>query len=253
MGQALSLRPAPELSVIIPTYNEEDNIGTTIMAIHRHKSRRVEVIVTDGFSTDDTRKRARRAGAATVMKVRGGRALQLNAGAANARSSRILFLHADTIVPRSFDTEIVQTLKKPGVVAGAFRLCINSNIRGVRIVERFANWRSSFLQRPYGDQGIFLARSTFEAIGRFPAMTFLDDYEIIRRLSKRGRISISSVPVRTSGRRWELLGVVPTTILNQFIIAAYHCGIPVNTLRDIYRGVLVRAFKAKQQSKKVTS
>lgn len=241
MGAAFSFCAKPETTIVIPTFNESENIAATIRSIHERKKRCVEIIVVDGFSTDDTRRRARSAGATYAIKVRGGRGAQLNAGATKARGKRVLFLHADTIVPSSFDDEIARTLDQPNIVAGAFKLSIKSNIRAIRMVEHIANWRASFLQRPYGDQGLFINASMFKQIGKFRRMPFMEDYEIVCRLSKYGRIAISRVPVTTSARRWETLGVARTTIMNQFIIAAYHCGIPINKLCNFYRGVLKRA------------
>lgn len=246
MGSNVSGCATPETTVVIPTYNEAGSIADTIRLIRQHKRCRVQIIVVDGFSTDDTLRRARRAGATLAIKVRGGRAAQLNAGAARARATRMLFLHADTKVPPSFDEEIACVLEKSNVVAGAFRLSIGSNIHGIHTIERVANWRASFLQRPYGDQGLFLNANMFKQVGKFPIMPFLEDYEIVRRLSKKGRIAISQKSVITSARRWEVLGVVRTTLINQFIIAAYHCGIPVNKLCNFYRGVLRRASGRKR-------
>lgn len=252
MGTVLSLREKPETTIVIPTFNEAENIATTIRSIHERKKQCVEIIVVDGFSTDDTRRRARSAGATSAIKVRGGRGAQLNAGAAKARGKRILFLHADTTVPLLFDDEIAHTLDQPNIVAGAFKLSIKSNIRGIRIIERTANWRASFLQRPYGDQGLFINASTFKQIGKFRHMPFMEDYEIVCRLSKYGRIAISRAPVITSARRWEILGVTRTTIMNQFIVAAYHCGIPINKLCNFYRGVLKRASEKRNAKLRTT-
>lgn len=246
MGIVFSSGEEPSTTIVIPTYNEAANIAATIRSIHDRKKRKVEVIVVDGFSTDDTRRKARRAGAAFAIKVRGGRAAQLNAGAAKARANRLLFLHADTTVPSSFDDEIARTLEQPDVVGGAFRLSIKSKLRGIRVIEHVANWRASFLQRPYGDQGLFLSASTFRQVGKFPIMPFMEDYEIVCRLSKIGRIGISRQSVITSARRWETLGVGRTTLINQFIIAAYHCGVPIDNLCNFYRGVLRRASKKRK-------
>lgn len=240
MGQILASTPKPQTTVIIPTFNEADNIASTIAAIRGNRCGPVEIIVADGYSTDKTTQLARRAGART-LRVRGGRAAQLNAGASRAQASHLLFLHADTAVSPAFDMEIARILDKPGVSGGAFRLTIASSRIAIRVIERVANWRASFLQRPYGDQGLFFRREAFTNIGGFPQMPLLDDYEIVRRVSKSGRIEISKLPVTTSARRWDTLGVVKTTLLNQIIIAGYHCGVPVHRLHNWYRGALLRA------------
>lgn len=66
-------------------------------------------------------------------------------------------------------------------------------------------------------------------------MPIMEDFELIRRLSRRGRVVTVSQPVRTSARRWLNLGVFKTTLLNQVIITAYYLGVSPNTLAGWYR------------------
>lgn len=230
----------PTTTVIIPTYNEDKIVEATISVIKERSSHSAEIIVADGFSTDKTVSVARSSGA-KVLKVRGSRAAQLNEAAKHSQAEYLLFIHADTAVPNGFDLEIQRSLAQHNIVAGAFRLSINSNLFGIKFVAAVANWRSGFLQRPYGDQGLFVKRQQFEEIGGYPDMPFLDDYEMTRRIARRGRIIISRKVVVTSGRRWEALGVVRTTIMNQLIICGYHLGVPVSRLHRWYRGALTRA------------
>ena len=88
------------------------------------------------------------------------------------------------------------------------------------------DWRSRFLQMPYGDQAIFLKRETFCCVGGFPALPVMEDFELVRRLRRLGRIEIAAAPVVTSARRWLNCGVWRTTLLNQAWIAAYYLGVP---------------------------
>lgn len=105
------------------------------------------------------------------------------------------------------------------------------------------------MRTPYGDQGLFMSKENFERIGGFKRMPFLEDYDIVRRIGREGTIGIAKSPVLTSGRRWERLGVVRTTILNQLVIAGYHLGFPVEHLRAWYRGVLIQATKRNSRKK----
>ena len=235
-------RSSPSTTVIIPTYNEEENIGATVRSVFKAATSQVQVIVTDGYSNDNTTNMARRAGA-QVMQISGGRAKQLNAGASQARASRIIFLHADTILPQAFDSAVIKVLQDPYNSIGAFRLKINASGFGLRVVERVANWRSNVLKRPYGDQALFVRKEVFEKIGQFPIMPLLEDYEIVRRGSRVGRIAIANDEVKTSARRWKAIGVVRTTLLNQAIILGYHCGVPLERLKSWYQGALRNAIR----------
>ncbi|PXF49034.1 Glycosyltransferase AglJ [Gracilariopsis chorda] len=233
--------PPPQTAVIIPTYNESSTISETVRAVLQRSTERLQVIVADGFSTDDTAQKARRAGA-RVLRVRGGRGQQLNKGAELAKAPNLLFLHADTKVPPAFDVHIKQLLQRPDVVAGAFRLHIDSNMLGIKLVQQVANWRSIFFQRPYGDQGLFITKRQFDRIGGYEPMPFLEDYQIVRTLSRHGRIAIANSSVVTNARRWETLGVARTTFFNQVILLAYHVGIQPSILRSWYRGMANKAI-----------
>ncbi|MFN2440154.1 MAG: glycosyltransferase, partial [Chitinophagaceae bacterium] len=87
-------------SIIIPTYNEADQIAQTISriyaAIGEHEA---EIIVVDGGSSDETIVIAQQCGATVVKSERKGRAAQMNKGASIAKHDILYFLHADSIPP----------------------------------------------------------------------------------------------------------------------------------------------------------
>ncbi|MDA1313142.1 MAG: TIGR04283 family arsenosugar biosynthesis glycosyltransferase [Acidobacteria bacterium] len=213
---------ALRLSVIIPARNEEDLIGDLIAQVRA--SGVAEIIVVDGSSRDRTRERARAAGA-RVIESPPGRGVQQNRGAAEASGDALLFLHADTRLPADFLDQI-ETLFASGVVcAGAFRLAVDAPGLAIRWVESMANWRSLYFQLPYGDQAIFVRRQTFREAGGFAAIPLMEDFELMRRLRKMGRIGLASSAVTTSARRWKQLGVWRATWSNQLCILAYLCGV----------------------------
>lgn len=145
-----------EISVIIPSLNEQDQIAETVNTALREKP--LEVIVVDGGSQDQTVERARAAGATTINSGP-GRARQLNAGASRAHGRVLLFIHADTVLPDGYRFPVLATLVKPGVAAGAFRFGFAQHFPGSSLVAKAINLRSRFLQIPYGDQGLFLRAS----------------------------------------------------------------------------------------------
>ena len=78
---------------------------------------------------------------------------------------------------------------------------------------------------PYGDQGLFIRKSLFESVGSFPDLPIMEDFELMRRIKKKGKVTILPVSIITSGRRWLNLGFFKTTIINQIVIAAYFMGV----------------------------
>jgi rSAM/selenodomain-associated transferase 2 len=160
----------------------------------------------------------------------------MNVGAAAAGGDLLLFLHADTRLPAGFEAQVRQMLARPRVAAGAFRLRIDGSLRGLRTIEAVANLRSRLLQMPYGDQALFMRRSLFWDLGAFPPIPIMEDFEMVRRLKRRGRIALAPGCAETSARRWLRLGAVKTWLVNQCVIAAYCAGVSPQRLAAWYRG-----------------
>lgn len=220
------------ISVIIPTKNEAAHIGETVSALGMHAG--VEVIVIDGFSTDDTSRRARKAGA-SVIYAPPPRARQLNRAAAAAWGDILFFLHADTAPPENFPGLIREALTRPNVAAASFSLGIRGTGWKLRWVERNATRRSISKGLPYGDQGICVGRELFFDAGGFREIPIMDDYEFIRRICRFGMVVTLPDSVLTSPRRWENLGLVRTTAINQAVILAYRLGVSPERLARWYR------------------
>lgn len=235
--------PSLKISIVIPVLNEAPTISQVISIAQT--ARNVEITVVDGGSSDRTPEIAKSLGVRVVFTTP-GRATQMNAGAAAATGDILLFLHADTHLPEGFDTCVRQALAKPGTVGGAFELKIDAPLPSLRLVEKGVKCRSHFLQMPYGDQAIFLKTATFNQIGGFPDLPVMEDFEFVRRLKKQGRIAIVPQPVLTSARRWQQLGVLKTTAINQIVIIAYFLGVSPDRLGIWYKDKRKIILKTKE-------
>lgn len=242
----------PQISIIIPVLNEARLIQSALQHIdmlqHIEQSDRkaIEVIVVDGGSQDDTVALAQQSGV-VVIRSAPGRAKQMNVGAEIALGEILLFLHADTRLPDNFVSLVQTTLTRSGIVAGAFQLRIDDKAWSLRLVEWGVKWRSTLFQLPYGDQAIFLKAATFWQIGGFPELPIMEDFVLINRLRSLGKIAMASAPVLTSARRWQKLGVIKTTLINQLVLAAYFLGVPLDRIAQWYRG---RGIPGKARNKK---
>ncbi len=223
---------SPNLSVIIPALNEAHHIDATLSALPR--SAEVEIVVVDGGSRDGTAAIAE-ACQVRVLKTHPPRAIQMNAGAAMASGVHLVFLHADTRLPRDLAEQVAATLSRPKTGAGAFHLRIDSQHPGLKLIASVANWRSRWLQMPYGDQAIFMHRDLFWRLGGFAPLAIMEDFDIIRRLKKHTRIRLAPGSAVTSARRWRQRGVFTTWWYNQWMIAAFQLGASTDRLARWYR------------------
>ena len=221
----------PWLSIIVPALNEEANIEACLKSAQVNK---VELIVVDGESCDATVRIARELGA-EVISCPPGRARQMNRAGRIAHCEVLLFLHGDTILPEGFEANIFDALSDRRVVAGAFKHKSDLNGPGIWVLEKLINFRSKYLKLPFGDQAIFVRREQFEAIGGYEDLPIAEDLFLIRKLKTCGRITTLSVEVVTSGRRWQKLGLLKTTLINQLIIVGCLLGVKPALLARLYR------------------
>jgi rSAM/selenodomain-associated transferase 2 len=218
-------------SIIIPTFNEAERIGTTLARCVGTPE--TETIVVDGGSDDTTCQVASELGVQVFSTTR-GRSRQMNYGASRASGDTLLFLHADTQLPTDFNEHVSRVLRNPEISAGAFSLRIEGESRSLRIIELGIRIRSRFFHLPYGDQALFLRRNTFSALDGFKEIEIMEDLELVRRLKRIGRIEVVQASVLTSARRWNQFGILKTTVINQVAIAAYLAGVSSDRIAAFY-------------------
>jgi len=218
-----------KVSVVIPALNEADNLGGAIDSVGQCH----EVIVADGSSVDATRELAASLGAVVVTGP-AGRGLQMDSGAAAATGEVLLFLHADSRLPRGW-LEDVEKAVSLGCVAGAFSLSFGPKRHGawMALVERVANLRARF-GLIYGDQAIFAERKRFVEAGGFRAMPLMEDVDFIRRVKKLGRVVVLPGRIITSTRRWSAKGRLSNTLKNWLMLSLYYAGVEPARLYRLY-------------------
>lgn len=212
------------ISVIVPALNEEAGIAAMLAGLQPLRERGHEVIVVDGGSRDATPRIAASC-ADRVLPSAPGRATQMNAGARLARGSVLWFLHADTRVPSAADSTILAELQRsPARCWGRFDVSIDGAHRLLRVVAAAMNLRSRATGIATGDQGIFVTRSVFEAVGGYPEQPLMEDIELSRRLRKISPPLCPTPRLATSARRWERFGVVRTILTMWWFRLVYYLG-----------------------------
>ena len=222
------------ISIIIPALNEAQHIGTTLSCLEPLRQKGHEVIVVDGGSQDATLKLAS-SGTDKVVTTMPGRARQMNAGAEASAGDVLWFLHADTRVPEDAADKISLALANPNSYWGRFDIRLSGEHYLLRIVEKLMNLRSCISGIATGDQGIFVRRACFEAIGGFQEIPLMEDIELSKRLKKWSRPCCIHRKLVTSSRRWEKHGVVRTIILMWRLRLAYAMGVSPDKLAPLYK------------------
>jgi rSAM/selenodomain-associated transferase 2/rSAM/selenodomain-associated transferase 1 len=220
----------PYLSVVIPTFNEEQRIAQTIGFA---QSPDTEIIVSDAGSKDGTRDIADRMGV-RIITGKKGRAVQQNRGVSVARGEVLLFLHADTKVPNNYVEHIFDSLMDRNTVLGAFQFDTDLKTPAMNRIRYWTNVRSRLLSLPYGDQGIFMRKKDFASVGGFPDVPIAEDFYLVRKMARRGRIVIAPDAAITSGRRWKQLGPLRTTMINTMIAVGCLAGVSPHRLALLY-------------------
>ncbi len=192
-----------------------------------------QVLLVDGGSHDSTPELARHAGLQVIGSER-GRAIQMNAGAAQATGDILIFLHADTRLPEGALDLIGNGLAETPCW-GRFDVRIAGSPAMLRVVSHMMNWRSRLTGIATGDQTMFMRREAFEAVDGFPVQPLMEDIELSRRLGTFSRPVCLRARVTTSGRRWETRGVWTTIVLMWRLRWAYWRGVAPAVLAQAYR------------------
>lgn len=225
----------PRLSVIIPTRNEASTLPLLLADLAPLRAAGAELIVVDGGSSDATRELAA-ARVDRLLEASAGRARQMNAGAAVARGDYLWFVHADTRIADAAIRRLLEVLaERP--LWGRFDVRLSGPGLALRLVGAMISLRSRVTGVATGDQGIFVERGSFAALGGYADIPLMEDIELSRRLKRRARPRCVRPPLSTSSRRWERDGIWRTVLLMWRLRLAYYCGAsPDQLARQYHRG-----------------
>ena len=220
-----------KVSIIVPTLNEELVLKKTLTQIQELSPH--ELIVSDGGSTDKTTPIAQKF-SHRVVTGSPGRAMQMNAGADQATGDLLLFLHADNrLEPESYQ-KMLECMKIPKWIGGAFTLCIESDKWSINLINQLANIRSRYFGLVYGDQGVFVRAEVFKNMNGFSPIPIFEDLDFYRRLKKKGPVNLLKEKAHTSSRRWVKEGIAFTTARNILIALLFGLGFPPHRLTKWY-------------------
>jgi rSAM/selenodomain-associated transferase 2 len=226
------------ISVIIPTYNEEEHIAALVNDLRRHGGDSLaEVIVADAPSTDRTQVLARQAGARVVVSPRPGRAFQMNAGARRATGEVLYFVHADVRIHPDYVQDIRQALSE-GYRLGCYRYQFDAHKPALLRFNAYCT-RFDRIWCRGGDQTLFIPRETFETLGGYREdYCVMEDYEFIQRARRRYRFRIIPKNVIVSARKYAHNSYIRVNVANLLVFLGYFAGVRPQRLVRLYTSLL---------------
>ena len=205
-----------KISVVVPAYNEEKLLPTTLQHIHAASGSfaalgwETDLVVCDNNSKDRTAALAREAGATVVFEPINQIARARNTGASAATGDWLLFIDADSKPSPELFAEVAQAIMSDKYLAGGSTLTFEGNYPVARWAVHSWNWLNRCLKYLAGSF-IFCEEAVFHAIGGFNQELFAsEEIELTRRLKKlcrhRGKsiVILHRHPMLTSVRKLHL-------------------------------------------------
>ncbi len=194
------------ISIVIPALNEELALPATLAVLLRQTTDE-EVIVVDGGSTDNTRSICQQFSHINLVDSERGRAAQMNAGAASANGEILLFLHADTLLPKDALQTINKLITDDLHSAGGFKHSFGNEDWRLQLISFLDNRRCKQTRIIYGDQAMFIRRDLFEKLHGFPDVGILEDVIFCEQLVKHTTPVITGSFVNTDPRKFIKMGI----------------------------------------------
>ena len=183
-----------KISLIIPCYKEGKLLRRMERQLRPYK-KDLEILFVDGGENHFS-------GEYRVIQSEKGRALQMNLGAEESSGDILFFLHCDSILPKGFVREIREGMKHS--LAGCLGIRFKNPSPLMRICSFISNHRVLDRRVMFGDQGIFVDRDCFFAMGKFPVLPLMEDYQFSLNLKKRGILPyLAKKRIITSDRRFQ--------------------------------------------------
>lgn len=223
------------ISIIIPAYNEEGSLPKLISYLKNSSKQRgeIEIIVSDGGSTDKTVQKAEEEGAIVVESPLKGRAAQMNYGAKKSNGSILYFLHADSFPPVNFIEEI-KTSMKMGFSSGCFTLAFDDSHPILNFYSWFTKFDIDYFR--FGDQSLFIKKELFEKLNGFDEkLIVMEDQMFVRKIKSETNFDIIKTNIITSARKYKQVGIIKLQLVFSLILVLFYLGVSQESLFRLYR------------------
>ena len=229
------LQKFPTLSIIIPTLNEAIHLPLLLADLNAWPYD-FELNIVDGGSIDLTTSIAQIQGVNVIKSDKKNRGYQLKTGAMKARGDWLLFLHADSRLNPSWVKSLYKIIenKKSEKFAWYFDFKIKKYNLEFRFLEIAVAFRSFFLQRPYGDQGLLIHKDLYYNSGGFSSLNIMEDIDLITRITKANKVKSIKENIYTDDIKWSNSNIIKRAIKNFILRKKWIEGYDVEELSKEY-------------------
>jgi len=228
------------LSVIVPVLNEIEALPSLTANLELLCAE--QLIVVDGGSTDgscqwleenwqsDQSQQTR-----LILKSSAGRAQQMNLGSEVASHQMLLFLHADTRLPKNAKSLICDSDGEE--LWGRFDVQFDLSNKVMNVIAFGMNLRSRISSVATGDQAIFVHRSLFERVAGYDDLCLMEDVALSKKLRKLSKPLNLTAKVTTSARRWQHNGVINTVLTMWWYRMLFFLSVSPDKFVDKYHNI----------------
>ncbi len=218
---------------VIPTLNPGAPFAPLLHELQRAG---VRIVVTDGGSERAAIDTALQH-SARIVSGHKGRGHQLARGAdysAAGDDDWFLFVHADSVLPENWQALLSRHIDvRPGKAA-YFGFQLDDKGFWPRCVEFWVWLRSIALNMPYGDQGLFMRKDLYDAVGGYDREPLFEDVAIIKRIQGRRLVKLRG-NIITDASKYRRDGYRKRTFSNLKLAIAYAKGASPTELAEKYR------------------
>jgi len=219
------------VTVVIPTYNSEKTITTTLNSITKYFNK---IIIVDAESSDLTIELSQKYKTKIIKSIQ-SRGSQLLLGSKKVSTDWIFFLHSDTVLERKNIIEVKKFISDDlnYFKAASFKIKFNKNNIWSYLLGFIVNIRSKYLKLPYGDQGLLISKKFYKKVGGYKEIPLMEDVTIIRDIGF-SNIKILNSYVVTDSIRYETQGWLVRPMINLYCLTLYFFGFNINNINKIY-------------------
>jgi uncharacterized protein len=221
------------VSVVVPTLQPVNDLQPLLTALAAQLWPEDEIILVQGREYLQDGQSALPPRVRMLGSAR-GRGLQLNRGARAAHGDLFWFLHSDCCPPVNFGYHIRKLAGVPRMALGCFQLAFYPTSAPLNLIAGWAGIRTRHFGLPYGDQGLFCRRESFEQVGGFRKAFLMEDVDFARSMRHLGKILVIPEKITTSPQRYLKGGIFKNSVRNHLLLLLYHLGVDDRTLYSLY-------------------